>query len=403
MGRGIALHFLEPPIQGMRLVAVSNRTIADAARAYVQGNIEDTRTVSSVRELESAIQAGQAAITDDATLLCQADGIDVLVESTGEIEFGAHIAMEAIRHGKHVVLMNAEMDATIGPILKVHADRAGVVITNTDGDEPGVAMNLVRFVRGVGYQPLAAGNLKGMIDPYRTPETQKAFAEKYHQKPRMITSFADGTKLSMECTILANATGFGVGKRGMHGPKCAHVKEAMGVFPVEQLLNGGLVDYLLGAEPHTGAWVVAHSDNPIKRQYMNYFKMGDGPFYVFYTPYHLPHVQIVDTVARAGLFADATVAPIGAPVCDVLTIAKKDLAAGEALDGIGGFQCYGTIDNANVVRRDGLLPMGLSEGCKLKRDVPKDQPIRNDDVVFPTGRLCDKLRQEQDAHFAVNR
>lgn len=403
MGRGIALHFLEPIIQGMRLVAVSNRTIADAARAYVQGNIADMRTVSSVRELESAIQAGQAAITDDATLLCQADGIDVLVESTGEIEFGAHIAMEAIRHGKHVVLMNAEMDATIGPILKVHADRAGVVITNTDGDEPGVAMNLVRFVRGVGYQPLAAGNLKGMIDPYRTPETQKAFAEKYHQKPRMITSFADGTKLSMECTILANATGFGVGKRGMHGPKCAHVKEAMGVFPVEQLLNGGLVDYLLGAEPHTGAWVVAHSDNLIKRQYMNYFKMGDGPFYVFYTPYHLPHVQIVDTVARAGLFADATVAPIGAPVCDVLTIAKKDLAAGETLDGIGGFQCYGTIDNANVVRRDGLLPMGLSEGCRLKRDVPKDQPIRNDDVVFPTGRLCDKLRQEQDAHFAVNR
>lgn len=403
MGRGIALHFLQPPIQGMRLVAVSNRTIADAARAYVQGGIEDTRTVSSVRELESAIKAGQPAITDDATLLCQADGIDVLVESTGEIEFGAHIAMEAIRHGKHVVLMNAEMDATIGPILKVYADRAGVVITNTDGDEPGVAMNLVRFVRGVGYQPLAAGNLKGMIDPYRTPDTQKAFAEKYHQKPRMITSFADGTKLSMECTILANATGFGVGKRGMHGPKCAHVKEAMGVFPVEQLLSGGIVDYLLGAEPHTGAWVVAHSDNPLKRQYMNYFKMGDGPFYVFYTPYHLPHVQIVDTVSRAGLFADATVAPIGAPVCDVLTVAKKDLAAGETLDGIGGFQCYGTIDNASVVRRDGLLPMGLSEGCKLKRDVPKDQTIRNDDVVFPTGRLCDKLRQEQDAHFAVNR
>lgn len=403
MGRGIALHFLEPPIRGMGLVAISNRTIGDAARAYAQGGIEDTRTVSSVRELESAIQAGQPAITDDATLLCQADGIDVLVESTGEIEFGAHIAMEAIRHGKHVVLMNAEMDATIGPILKVHADRAGVVITNTDGDEPGVAMNLVRFVRGVGYQPLAAGNLKGMIDPYRTPETQKAFAEKYHQKPRMITSFADGTKLSMECTILANATGFGVGKRGMHGPKCAHVKEAMGLFPVEQLLGGGLVDYLLGAEPHTGAWVVAHSDNPIKRQYMNYFKMGDGPFYVFYTPYHLPHVQIVDTVARAGLFSDATVAPIGAPVCDVLTVAKKDLAAGETLDGIGGFQCYGTIDNANVVRRDGLLPMGLSEGCKLKRDIPKDQAIRTEDVVFPTGRLCDKLRQEQDAHFAVNR
>jgi len=401
MGRGIALHFLDNLV-GMRLVAVSNRTIADAARAYAQGGIDDPRVVSNARDLESAIAAFKPAITDDATLLCEADGIDVLIESTGEIEFGAHIALEAIKHGKHVVLMNAEMDATIGPILKVYADRQGVVVTNTDGDEPGVAMNLVRFVRTVGYRPVAAGNLKGMIDPYRTPETQKAFAEKYHQKPRMITSFADGTKLSMECTILSNATGLRVGKRGMYGPRCAHVKDAIGAFPEDQLMNGGLVDYLLGAEPHTGAWVLAHTENPIKRQYMNYFKMGDGPLYVFYTPYHLPHVQIVDTVARAGLFGDATVAPIGGPVSEVLTIAKKDLSIGETLDGIGGFTCYGTIDNADVMRRERLLPMGLSEGCKLKRDIPKDQPIRSDDVVFPSGRLCDRLRLEQDRLFAVN-
>ena len=401
MGRGIALHFLGNLV-GMRLVAVSNRTIADAARAYAQGGIEDPRVVSNARDLESAIAAAKPAITDDATLLCEADGIDVLIESTGEIEFGAHIALEAIKHGKHVVLMNAEMDATIGPILKVYADRQGVVVTNTDGDEPGVAMNLVRFVRTVGYRPVAAGNLKGMIDPYRTPETQKAFAEKYHQKPRMITSFADGTKLSMECTILSNATGLRVGKRGMYGPKCAHVKDAIGAFPEDQLMNGGLVDYLLGAEPHTGAWVLAYTENPIKQQYMNYFKMGDGPLYVFYTPYHLPHVQIVDTVARAGLFGDATVAPIGGPVCEVLTVAKKELSIGETLDGIGGFTCYGTIDNADVMRRENLLPMGLSEGCKLKRDVAKDQPIRNDDVVFPSGRLCDRLRLEQDRVFAVD-
>jgi predicted homoserine dehydrogenase-like protein len=148
--------------------------------------------------------------------------------------------------------------------------------------------------------------------------------------------------------------------------------------------------------------VLAHTENPIKRQYMNYFKMGDGPLYVFYTPYHLPHVQIVDTVARAGLFGDATVAPIGGPVCEVLTMAKKDLTIGETLDGIGGFTCYGTIDNADVMRRENLLPMGLSEGCKLKRDVAKDQPIGNDDVVFPSGRLCDRLRLEQDRLFAVD-
>ena len=201
MGRGIAMHFLES-VRGMRLVAVSNRTIGDAERAYSQVGITDTRKVDNVRDLESAIAAGKFAITDDAMLLCKAGGIDVLIESTGEIEFGAHVATEAIRNGKHVVLMNAEMDATIGPILKVYADRAGVVVTNTDGDEPGVQMNLVRWVRGLGLIPRVVGNIKGLQDPYRTPETQRGFAEKWGQNPAMVTSFADGSKISFEQAIV---------------------------------------------------------------------------------------------------------------------------------------------------------------------------------------------------------
>jgi len=400
MGRGIALQLLTPMV-GMRLVAICNRSLSEAGRAYREAGIEAVRTVDSAPQLEHAIANCQYTITDDPTLLCQAEGIDAIIESTGEIEFGALVAMRAIEHGKHVVLMNAELDSTVGPILKVHADRNGVVITNTDGDEPGVAMNLYRFVKTVGYRPVAAGNFKGMIDPYRTPETQKGFAEKYNQKPRMITSFADGTKLSMEATILANATTFRVAKRGMYGYRCAHVKETLNLYPLDQLLNGGLVDYILGAEPHTGAFVLGYNDHPTKRQYMNYFKMGDGPLYAFYTPYHLPHLQIATTVARAVLFHDPTVAPRGGPVCDVLTIAKRDLKAGEALDGIGGFTCYGTIDNAEVTWRENLLPMGVSEGCRINRDIPKDQPITYDEVELPPGRLCDKLRAAQNAHFGA--
>ncbi len=400
MGRGIALQLLTPMV-GMRLVAICNRSLSEAGRAYREAGIEAVRTVDSAPQLEHAIANCQYAITDDPTLLCQAEGIDAIIESTGEIEFGALVAMRAIEHGKHVVLMNAELDSTVGPILKVHADRNGVVITNTDGDEPGVAMNLYRFVKTVGYRPVAAGNFKGMIDPYRTPETQKGFAEKYNQKPRMITSFADGTKLSMEAAILANATTFRVAKRGMYGYRCAHVKETLNLYPLDQLLNGGLVDYILGAEPHTGAFVLGYNDHPTKRQYMNYFKMGDGPLYAFYTPYHLPHLQIATTVARAVLFHDPTVAPRGGPVCDVLTIAKRDLKAGEALDGIGGFTCYGTIDNAEVTWRENLLPMGVSEGCRINRDIPKDQPITYDEVELPPGRLCDKLRAAQNAHFGA--
>jgi predicted homoserine dehydrogenase-like protein len=399
MGRGIALQIIGGMI-GMRLAVISNRTVSEAERAYREAGIESARLVGTVTQLQHALVQGEYAITDNPALLCEVEGIDVVIEATGEVEFGAQTVLQAIQSGKHVVLMNAELDATVGPILKVYADRAGVVITNTDGDEPGVAMNLYRFVQTIGYRPVMAGNIKGFIDPHRTPDTQRAFAEKHKQKPPMITSFADGTKLSMEAAILANATGFRVGKRGMFGYQCAHVKDIVAYFSSDQLLRCGLVDYALGAEPGTGAFVVGHSDHPAKQQYMQYFKMGNGPLYLFYTPYHLPHIQIALSVARAVLFRDATIAPRGAPVCDVIAVAKRDVKAGEMLDGIGGFTAYGMIENSDVCRTQNLLPMGLSQGCRLKRDVARDQAITYADVEMPKGRLVDQLKLEQDAHFA---
>ncbi|MCI0423934.1 MAG: NAD(P)-dependent oxidoreductase, partial [Acidobacteria bacterium] len=198
------------------------------------------------------------------------------------------------------------------------------------------------------------------------------------------------------------ATGFRVGRRGMYGPRCSHVKEMLTLLPEPQLRDGGLVDYALGAEPGTGAFVIGFNEDPAKREYMRYFKMGDGPFYMFYTPYHLPHLQLPLTVARAVLFRDPTVTPLGRPVCEVITVAKRALSAGERLDGIGGFTCYGVIDNAEVAAASKLLPMGLSEGCRLKIGIPKDQPICYADVELPPGRLCDRLRTQQDTHFALS-
>jgi predicted homoserine dehydrogenase-like protein len=389
----------------MRVVAISNRTLSQAERAYRQAGVESIATVESVAQLENAIAREQYAITDDPMLLCRAENIDAVVEATGEIEFGAHVTLEAINHGKHMILMNAELDATVGPILKVYADRAGVVITNVDGDQPGVVMNLMRFVKQIGYNPVMAGNIKGLLDHYRTPETQAAFAARNKQKPRLITSFADGTKISMEMAVVANGTGFRVGQRDMYGPRCDHVTGALDLFPEDELLKcahngGGLVDYVLGAEPGPGVFVLGYNENPILQQYAHYFKMGDGPFYVFYVPYHLPHLETPITVARAVLFHDAAVAPIGGPVCDVIAMAKRDLKAGEELDGIGGFTCYGSIDNSEVCRTGNLLPMGLSEGCRVLRNLPKDHALTYADVELPKGRLCDKLRAEQDAHFS---
>lgn len=249
-------------------------------------------------------------------LLCRAEQIEAVIETTGDVEFGARVAFEAIRSGKHVILMNAEVDASIGPILKVQADQAGVVYTYTDGDEPGVALNLFRFVESMGYKPVLMGQIKGFLNRYRNPDTQKEFAERHKQKPAMVAAFADGSKLALESAIIGNATGFVPGIRGMYGHRCAHVKDLLTKFKVSDFSGGGLVDFVLEAEPHTGAFVMTYDDHPIKREYMRYFKFGDGPLYMFYTPYHLPHMQLPHSVARAVLFKDPTLTPLGAPVCE---------------------------------------------------------------------------------------
>jgi predicted homoserine dehydrogenase-like protein len=399
MGRAVALQIVTS-VPGMRLAAIANRTLAKAELAYREAGVDEVASVSRVRELEDAIARGRAAVADDPLLLCRSDGIDVVLEATGDVELGARVAVEAITHGKHLVLMNAELDATLGPVLKVRAEQAGVVYTGVDGDEPGVAMNLLRFVRSIGLEPVLAGNVKGFYDPHRTPTTQAAFAEATGQSARMVTSFADGTKLSMEATLVANATGFGVGRRGMYGHRCEHVRDVVQYFDAEELRGRPLVDFVLGAEPGSGAFVVGYGNDARKAPQLRYFKLGDGPLYVFYRPFHLPHLEAPLTVARAALFGDAAVTPLAGPVCEVVTVAKRDLRAGETLDGIGGFDCYGAIENAELNSRDGLLPMGLSEGCRLVRDVRMDETIAYADVELPRGRLADALRAEQDAAFA---
>src|SRR5262249_55838505 len=149
------------------------------------------------------------------------------------------------------------------------------------------------------------------------------------------------------------------------------------------LLDTGLVDYALGAAPHTGAFVIVHEDSPLKRTQLAYYKLGNGPFYVFYTPFHLPHIQIASTIGRAAIHRDPTVAPLDGPVCEVVAVAKRDLQAGEQLDGIGGFCTYGLIENATTARVDDALPIGLSEGCVLKANVAKDSVVSFKDLVAP--------------------
>ena len=219
------------------------------------------------------------------------------------------------------------------------------------------------------------------------------------QDVRKVTSFADSTKLSMEATVLANATGFRVGRRGMFGPACQYVREVANLLPPDAMLSGGLIDYALGAAPYTGAFVIVHEEAPLKKAQLAYYKLGDGPFYVFYTPFHLPHLQIASTIGRAVVHRDATVAPIGGPVCEVVAVAKRNLRAGERLDGIGGFCTYGLVDNAASARAIGALPIGLSEGCVMRQDLAKDEVITFNHVDGIPEGIAFNLWKEQNRRW----
>lgn len=400
MGRGLANQLLRS-VPGMRLAAIANRSLESARRAYVEHGARQPLVASRLGHLEEAIRSGVPVITDDAGLLIESDQIDCLVDVTGAVEFGAHITMRSIERGRHLVTMNAELDGTIGPILKTYADKKGVILTGCDGDQPGVQMNLYRFVKGLGLTPLVCGNIKGLQDEHRNPTTQKGFAEKWGQNPYMVTSFADGTKISFEQALVANATGMTVEKRGMVGRQHAgHVDELAGRYDVDKLRQlGGVVDYVVKSLPSPGVFVLGTHDDPRQRHYLNLYKLGPGPLYSFYTPYHLCHFEVPQSVARAVLFGDAVIQPLDGPRVDVVTTSKVPLAAGEVIDALGGYKSYGVAEAYDVSRRERLLPIGLAEGCTLKHAVPADTAITYDDVIVPEGRLVDRLRAEQDARW----
>jgi predicted homoserine dehydrogenase-like protein len=402
MARGIALQILSA-VPGMRLVAIANRRIERAFEAYEQAGAENVEEVTDEEGLSKAIAAERYAVTRDPLLLCRQPEVEAVIEVTGAVESGARSVLEAIEHGKHVILMNAELDGTVGPILHERAKEAGVVYTNADGDQPGVQLNLYRFVKGIGVQPVLCGNIKGLHDPYRNPTTQEGFAKQWGQNPYMVTSFADGTKISFEQAIVANATGMRVAKRGMYGPTVesgTHIDASLSLFDPEELQAGpGVVDYVVGAVPSPGVFVLGAHHDPVQRHYLNLYKLGEGPLYCFYTPWHLCHFEVPNTVARATLLADAAIAPLGAPLVEVVAAAKVDLEAGTELDSLGGYHTYGLAENAEVMPAEGLLPIGVAEGCRLTRDVPKDAVLRYDDVELPPGRLVDRLREEQRARF----
>jgi predicted homoserine dehydrogenase-like protein len=400
MGQGLT-NQITNSVPGMRMAAIYNRKPERAEGVYRYSGLDDIARVDHQAALDEAIVAGRPVVAEDPFLICRSPHIDVIVDVTGSVEFGANVFMEAFAHGKHVVMMNAEVDATIGPILQTYARRAGVTLSACDGDEPGLQMNLVRWVAGLGLIPRVVCNIKGLQDPYRNPTTQQAWAERWEQNPAMVTSFADGTKISCEQTIVANATGFKVLSRGMSrgevydGP----IMDFVGRYDIDQVRElGGVVDYTVGPAG-VKAFVLAEHNDPKQRHYLELYKMGPGPLYPFWVPYHLVHFETPFSLARVVDFGDNLAPPLGGPVVEVCAVAKRDLEAGEVLDEYGMYMTYGEATNVDEMSSGRYLPEGLVEGCRVLHPIAKDRVLTYADVELPPGRLADRLRAEQYRHF----
>jgi len=396
MGQGLT-NQINNSVPGMRMVAGFNRRGQRALDMFAYAGREDAVVATTQDQVEDAIQRGKPVVTEDPFLLSHSEQIDVLVDVTGSVEFGARVIMDAFRHGKDVVLMNAEVDATIGPVLQVYAEKYGVILSACVGDEPGLEMDLYRWVKGLGLIPRVMGNIKGLQDPYRNPTTQRGFAERWGQNAAMVTSFADGSKISFEQTVVANATGFKVKSRGMsRGLEYrGDVMKIGSLYDIEELRAcGGIVDYVVGT-PLTKIYCLAEHPDPKQQHYLNLYKMGEGPLYAFFTPYHLVHFEVPNAIARVVLFRDCVAKPLGGPVVEVCAVAKRDLKAGEILDDYGMYMTYGEAVNADEMCEQHYLPEGLVEGCTLLRDIPKDSVIAYEDVTLPADRLADQLRAEQ--------
>src|SRR2546427_2649082 len=311
MGQGLTNQIVNS-VPGMRMAAIYSRRPERALDVYRFAGRENVTSVGTQTALDDGLRGGLRVVAEDPFAISRSPEIDVLVDVTGSVEFGAQVLLEAFRHGKSAVLMNAEVDSTIGPILNAYARRHGAHLSACEGDEPGVQMNLYRWVRGLGLIPRVIGNVKGLQDAYRNPTTQKGFAERWGQNPAMVTSFADGSKISFEQAIVANANGFVVKSRGMsRGVEYKDDVMKIGkLYNIDELRRlGGIVDYVVGT-PLTKVYCLAEHPDPKQQHYLNLYKMGDGPLYSFFVPYHLVHFEVPNAIARVVLFRDWVAKPL---------------------------------------------------------------------------------------------
>jgi predicted homoserine dehydrogenase-like protein len=389
-------------MKGIKVAAIADIKIERAKAAY-----EIAGTKGQIAQANTARQAGRLAAQDsyvytsDYRVITDMSGIDVMLEATGVPEIGARAALRSARNGQHLAMMNVETDITVGPILHRYAEHKGVLYALAAGDEPAACKELYDFADALGFTIVAMGKGKNNpLDRHAKPTDEKWSAEAARRglSPNMLIEFVDGSKTMIEMAAVSNATGLVPDVRGMHGPKTSRDKlnETFALKEHGGVLNKtGVVEYGIG-HVHPGVFAVVTTDHPRLRQALVFRDMGDGPYYTLFRPYHLCSIEVPLTCAMLAIRGRSNMVPLDRLVSEVFAVAKRDLAADDVLDGIGGCSFYCLIDKYEVAAEEGLLPAGIAKNARLIWAVAKDMPLTYKDVELAEPSTLLDLRRLQD-------
>jgi predicted homoserine dehydrogenase-like protein len=369
-------------------VAVYDINIDTIGAFLMENGIKYTQ-VNNAKEMDRAIISGSLAVCSDVRLILEYKGIEAVIDASSAISVAAVFCADVLNSGKHLIMLNAEADLMFGAYLTEIAKKNNVIYTSCDGDQYGVLKRIIDEIKPWGFQVVMAGNIKGFLDRYANEQSIAQEARKRGLNHKMCASYTDGTKLNVEMALIANSEGYVTKYKGMLGPRAIHVTDVFSSFDLEKLWEDRMpcVDYLLGAEPGGGVYVIGYCEEKFQNDLLYYYKMGKGPFYLFYRPYHLCHLECTRTVLDAVLEKKVLMQPRRQMMTNVFAYAKKDLEAGEFLDGPGGFTCYGLIENMADQKNAEGFPICLSDKVAIKRTIKKDEKVLLSDVEVDPARI----------------
>ncbi len=360
----------------------------------------DIVTAENANAIDAAVEAGKIAVTGDLKALAAAGRIDVFIDATGNPNIGTLFALDAMAHGKHIVMLNVEADITIGRFLKAEARKHGVVYTGAAGDEPACTLELIGFARSLGFGIVAAG--KGKNNPLKidaVPADYQREAAERNMNARMLVEFVDGSKTAIEMVAIGNATGLVPDVPGMHGPTATLDQLASVLCPREDggvLHRKGVVDYSIGKGVAPGVFCIIETKHPRILERMIDLKVGKGPYFTLFRPYHLTSIEVPLSAARAVIYNKPDMVPVDEPVAEAVAVAKRDLKVGESLGMIGESDYRGLGTSAADARHRRLIPIGLAERAKIVKPIKAGEMLSYDNCVPDDSLVVTQIRKRLD-------